>query len=590
MKKPIKAAIFAVCGAAALGAAAVGIMTGVYYSISAGEFDTAARGTVICAKGEPVYSVSRFRTGLSISSENMEKICGGKLRMDPVSSILGQHSVTERTVLELYPGAGTAELIARTKALEEGRSDEELMELYCSAAYFGSGIYGADNAAAFYFGKKPEDLTGEEAEVLAEICASERLRGMTKQDITAEFPDAGFSVQDIRTPAGSYYAQLLDELYGILDGLGYSAQEQSDLIYSGGLTVNSTMDPEVQSALDREITDKPAMTHFQLAMQVSDYSGAVLGCTGGASDGMSIDRCIVPRSPGSSIKPLSVYSTAIEDGLTTWAGFIPDMPDAKNWPQNYNGEFEGSVMTSYALRQSKNTCAVYLEKALGGSRCFEQLTRLGFSWLVDSDIEPIGMGMGYLTNGVTPEEMAAAYQIFGSGGTYTPPHYISSVVTADGETLYTFTAEPVRVISENTAWIMNRMLLSNVQLDDGLGKKAAIDGIEVIGKTGTRDNAAGVITDVWFAGGTADMCAAIWIGSDDQDLPISAGSFPSASTVWSSVISSITPKNSTFTPCGSAQSVEICKASGGKASTGCKETETGWFTPDTIPAECSMHN
>lgn len=590
MKKPIKAAVIAVCGAAALGAAAIGITTGVYYSISTGEFDTAAQGTVICARGEPVYTVSRFRTGLSISSENMEKICGGKLRMDPVSSVLGQHSVTERTVLELYPGAGKTELIARTKALENGRSDEELMELYCSAAYFGSGIYGADNAAAFYFGKKPESLTGEEAKVLAEICASEKLRGMSKQDIIAEFPDVGFSVQNIRTPAGSYYAQLLDELYGVLDGLGYSAQEQSDMIYSGGLTVNCTMDPEVQSVLDSEITDNTALSHFQLSMQISDYSGGVLGCTGGAYDGTAIDRCILPRSPGSSIKPLSVYSTAIEDGVTTWAGSLPDMPDTKNWPQNYDGKFEGEIMTSYALRQSKNTCAVYLEKVLGGERCFDQLTSLGFTTLTDSDKVPIGMGMGYLVRGTSPAEMAAAYQIFGSGGTYTAPHYIESIVTAGGETLYSYNAEPVRVISEDTAWIMNRMLLSNVQLEDGLGRFAAIDGVEVIGKTGTRDNTSGVVTDLWFVGGTPDMCAALWIGSDDQYITRSAGTYPVTSHVWRSVMSSIPVKNSSFTPCGDTCSVEICRISGGAASAGCSETETGWFAPGTIPAECSIHN
>lgn len=413
MKKPVKIALIAISSAAVLCAAALGISTGVYYSIASGEFSAPA-GTLICAQGEPVYSLSRLRTGLSISRENLELICGGKLRMDPVSSVLGQHSVTERTVLELYPGAGRTELIARTKALESDRSDEELMELYCSAAYFGNGIYGADNAASFYFGKKPDALSADEAEILAQICSSEKLKGMTKQQLAEEFPDAEFSAQEVRTPAGSYYAQLLDELYGILDDLGYPAEEQTDLIYGGGLIVNSTMDIEVQSVLDQQITDNPAMSHFQLAMQISDYSGAVLGCSGGASDGTTADRCTVPRSPGSSIKPLSVYSTAIEDGVTTWAGFLPDMPDAKNWPQNYDGKFEEEVMTSYALRQSKNTCAVYLEKVLGGDRCFDQLINLGFSTLIDSDKVPIGMGMGYLVYGVTPKDMAAAYQIFGN--------------------------------------------------------------------------------------------------------------------------------------------------------------------------------
>lgn len=589
MKKPVKITLIAISSAAVLCAAALGISTGVYYSIASGEFSAPA-GTMIYAQGEPVYSLSRLRTGLSISRENLGLICGGKLRMDPVSSILGQHSVTERTVLELYPGAGRTELIARTKALESDRSDEELMELYCSAAYFGNGIYGADNAASFYFGKKPDALSADEAEILAQICSSEKLKGMTKQQLAEEFPDAEFSAQEVRTPAGSYYAQLLDELYGILDDLGYPAEEQTDLIYGGGLIVNSTMDIEVQSVLDQQITDNPAMSHFQLAMQISDYSGAVLGCSGGASDGTTADRCTVPRSPGSSIKPLSVYSTAIEDGVTTWAGFLPDMPDAKNWPQNYDGKFEEEVMTSYALRQSKNTCAVYLEKVLGGDRCFDQLINLGFSTLIDSDKVPIGMGMGYLVYGVTPKDMAAAYQIFGNGGSYTPPHYINSIVGADGETLYSYSAEPVRVVSENTAWIMNRMLRSNVQMEDGLGRYASIDGIEVIGKTGTRDNISEVVTDQWFAGGTPDMCAALWIGSDDQNLLKSAGTYPSTSKVWSNVMSAITNKNPSFTPCGDTVSAEVCRVSGGIATPGCAETETGWFAPGTLPAECSLHN
>lgn len=589
MKKPVKAAIIAVSGIAALSLAAVGIMSGVYYSIASGEFSTAADSTVILSGEEPVYSIGRLRTGLSLSAENMKIICGGRLRMDPVSSVMGIHSATELTVLELYPDAGVTELIARTKALEDGRSDQELMELYCSTAYFGNGICGADNAAAFYFGKKPETLTAEEAGVLADICRSKRLQGMSKAEIAEEYGSVSFAAQDIRTADGSYYAQLLDELYSILDGLGYSGSEQTELVYGGELIINSTMDVKVQSALDKEITEKPAMRHFQLAMQVSDYSGAVLGCTGGASDGTTLNRCAIPRSPGSSIKPLSVYSPALEDGLTTWSGFIPDKPDEMNWPQNYNGEFEGEVMTSYALRQSKNTCAVYLEKLLGGDTCLEFLRKLGFSSLLQGDNVPIGMGMGYLIEGVTPAEMAAAYQIFGNGGSYTPPHYINSITTRDGKTLYTWEAQTEQVISPETSWIMNRMLLSNVTMEDGLGKKAAIDGIEVIGKTGTRDNTNEVVTDNWFVGGTADMCAALWIGCDDSEQLIQEGSYPGTASVWNSVISEVQPERTEFTPCGNTWSAVICQESGGVAAEGCTNTETGWFADGTLPDKCGKH-
>ena len=576
-------------GTAALCLAAVGIMTGVYYSIASGEFSTQADGTVILAGDEQVLSIGRLRTESSLSEDNLKIIGTGRLRMDPVSGMMGNHAVTERTVLQLYPNAGKTELIARTKALENGRSDRELMELYCSTAYFGNGIYGAENAAAFYFGRKPEKLTSAQAGVLSQICASDSLRTMNKAQLAQKFTDVVFAAQDIRTPAGSYYAQLLDELYDILDGLGYSQQEQAELVYGGGLTVYSTMDTEVQSALDREITDKPAMSHFQLAMQVSDYSGAVLGCTGGASDGKTIDRCIIPRSPGSSIKPLSVYSTALENGLTTWAGFLPDSPDASNWPQNYNGKFEGEVMTSYALRQSKNTCAVYLEKLLGGDKCYEMLMKLGFSSLTESDKVPIGMGMGYLNIGVTPAEMAAAYQIFGNGGSYTPPHYINKITDRDGNTLYTWQACTEQVISPETSWIMNRMMVSNVQLEDGLGAKAAIDGMEEFAKSGTRDNISEIVTDNWFVGGTADMCAALWIGCDDPDIDIRTGSYPQTAPVWRSVMAAIQPRKTEFIPTGNTQSAPICRDSGGIASDSCKDTETGWFAEGTLPESCGIH-
>ena len=98
------------------------------------------------------------------------------------------------------------------------------------------------------------------------------------------------------------------------------------------------------------------------------------------------------------------------------------------------------------------------------------------------------------------------------------------------------------------------------------------------------------MTDQWFAGGTPDMCAALWIGSDDQNLLKSAGTYPSTSKVWSNVMSAITNKNPSFTPCGDTASAKICRVSGGIATPGCAETETGWFAPGTLPAECSLHN
>lgn len=588
MKRSVKTALIAVGGAAVLCAAAVGIMCGVYYSAAPGEFSAVSDGTVIYAGEEPLYSIGRLRTGSGFSDEALELICGGRLRMDPVSAILGQRSVSERTVLAVFPDIPLMELIARTKALEDGRTDRELMELYCSTAYFGNGIYGAEDAAAYYFGKKPGSLDKYEAETLADICSNEKYQRMTKAELAREFSGVEFAPQEVLSSSSSA-AQVLEELRGILTGLGCSDEEQSGLIYGGGLRVYTTLDSAVQSAVDRVITEQPAMEHFQIAMQVSDYSGGVLASTGGADNGGCADRCVIPRSPGSAIKPLSVYSPAIEQGLITWASFLPDRPDAENWPQNYNGVFEQDVMTAYALRQSKNTCAVYLEKLLGGDVCYEAVKRLGFAYVTPEDKVPIGMGMGYLVNGVTPGEMAAAYQIFGNGGSYTAPHFIDRITSADGTELYQYSAEAEQVISPETAWIMNRMMKSNIEMEDGLGGKAKLDGIEVFGKTGTRDNVYEVVTDNWFVGGTPDMCAAVWTGSDDTELMISGGTFPSAAGIWSMVMSKIPPQERSFTNASEAVSAEICRAAGGIAGEMCPETEIGWFAPGTLPEKCSQH-
>lgn len=131
---------------------------------------------------------------------------------------------------------------------------------------------------------------------------------------------------------------------------------------------------------------------------------------------------------------------------------------------------------------------------------------------------------------------------------------------------------------------MNRLLKSNVDMQEGLGMQAPLEGTEVFGKTGTTD-VNGVIDNNWFVGGTPYRVAATCAGLDD---PVQNNGMPACTRLWKLIMGKLDVTTTEFTPCGDCISAEFCTKTGLLSSDGCRSTEEGWYTSDNIPEECEV--
>ena len=210
-------------------------------------------------------------------------------------------------------------------------------------------------------------------------------------------------------------------------------------------------DENTFSKSDHNLIIKP-----QSAMVVCDPKGDCLGIVGGRGEKL-LNRGLnyatqTKRSPGSSIKPLSVYSPALELGLITPGTIVDDIPysfdkNYNDWPKNVNKTYQGLKTVAYAVRVSLNTSAVRVLDLVGIERSYEFTQKLGLESLEEKYITSSGaemtdlgqapLAMGATTLGVTVREMASAYTTFRNNGIHTKSRTYSLVTDADGNTVTT---------------------------------------------------------------------------------------------------------------------------------------------------------
>jgi peptidoglycan glycosyltransferase len=112
---------------------------------------------------------------------------------------------------------------------------------------------------------------------------------------------------------------------------------------------------------------------------------------------------------------------------------------------------------------------------------------------------------------VTPLQMASVAQAIGNGGVRMEPRLVQKVVDPDGRTTDTPLPKRARRVMSATAAGQLTTMMKNV-VKEGTGTAAALQGVELAGKTGTAeiDPAAG-INDLWFIGFTPEVAVAVVI-------------------------------------------------------------------------------
>lgn len=365
----------------------------------------------------------------------------------------------------------------------------------------------------------------------------------------------------------------------VIDALmdrGNTRDEAYNMFYSGGLRITTTIDPNIQSSLEETYEDNSnfpgnrkganGMPQPQSAMVILDYrTGHIKALVGGRhiTGRKGTNRAIEPRQPGSTIKPLSVYTPVIDTLKQTQSTSYSDakggyqFKDNNEWNPNTTTKGRGSMSLRLALAKSSNTIAVKAAETLGSSYeeavdvMIDYLKNFGISTIVDSNTANRGnndrrfpaLTLGGLTKGVSPLEMAAAYGTLANGGTYVEPILFTTITTYDNQLLVKNTPDENKVVAPEVAYVLTDML--RAVITEGTGGAAKLsNGMPVAGKTGTTNNSL----DAWFVGYTPYYVGATYIGDDGgidpdtgktivrQKVPGTSGS---TARLWATVMNKV---------------------------------------------------
>lgn len=326
------------------------------------------------------------------------------------------------------------------------------------------------------------------------------------------------------------------------------------LIAQGGYHIYTTLDYEVQQAVDKiyqdltQIPETKSVQQLQSAIVIIDNAtGDIVALAGGVGDDKGFDdwnrATDAKLQPGSSIKPLTIYAPAFELGVITPSSVITDLPirytevvkeedpeqeevaeeeeepELNPFPKNENKKYSYSQTILDGLVQSINGVAVNTLDKIGLTYSFNYAKeKFGLSTLTEryvnskgtvfSDIDWSPLAMGAPTIGVTVRDMANAYSAFPNGGVYRTARTFTKVYNSNGELVLSNEQESRQVISEKALNYLNYCLDQAVQ--SGTGTPADLSGQDVAGKTGTTASKK----DRWFCGYTDYYTAAVWCGYD----------------------------------------------------------------------------
>ena len=386
-------------------------------------------------------------------------------------------------------------------------------------------------------------------------------------DYSLEFKNYYFYDDDdiLYSIAGGYLN--IPSAYKSADGNGNVIIDKSffeDEYYQGALVING----EDVIVTQKAYTLSPRQRQPQAAMTIVGVgTGEVKAMVGGRQFGGQkvLNRSLNPRQPGSSIKPLAVYGAALQksydlaaegkkwnftdfhidkQGTKGWGDYVTvhssiedekTKIEGKNWPNNFNNSFSGKNTFKTAIQKSINTCAVKLVLQVGNDYSIEQLKKFGLTTVQDdlsnpvNDANPAALGLGAMTQGVEPLEMALAYASFPAGGKLNTPVCYTKVLDRNGEVLLEGKSEQSEAMNEGVAWIMQEVLKSVVSYN----KYMSVSDVEPGGKTGTTNDQY----DIWFDGFTPTYAASIWIGTD-ENVEMSSMSTPAAA-LWGKIINQL---------------------------------------------------
>jgi len=481
--------------------------------------------------------------------------------------------------------------------LERKYSKQQILEMYLNSIYFGGGAYGAENASSLYFNKHVEDLTLQEAALLAglpkapsklspyvDIKAATKRRNLVLEkmlergDISKENYNKAVSTEiqvvspsvavDTKYPHFSLFVQ--NELNAIFS--------ESD-IQKLGLKVYTTLDPEMQDLAQTQLTNGVAKLNYRNAnngavVQLNPKTGAINVMVGSVGWDMEkvngrINMAVTPRQPGSSIKPL-IYSSALDGGYIAPNTVLHDIPTtfSPNYkPLDFDKKFRGSMLPRRALPNSLNIPAVEVISRMGYVNALDKLKEMGVTSITDYSNYGLSVVLGGVE--ISPLEMAGAYTVLANGGVYTKPYAIEKVEDKYGQVLYERKIEKKQVLSAESAYIVTDWISDSRARSEIFGYPYVFNygKAKVAAKTGTTEN----FRDSWQIAYTPYVLTAVWVGNaNNQQMQGITGADGAATIMHPIMLKSIKGKeNIKFVIPSDLVRVSICPIDGSLSCGNC---------------------
>ena len=450
--------------------------------------------------------------------------------------------------------------------LEDKYTKDQILEFYLNSIYYMNGFYGLEAASLGYFNKSCNDLSLAQIAFLCAIPNNPTLYDPLKNfDNTVkrknrildqmladkvitqvEYDEAynekiKLNMQEVKKrdyiqTFVSYCAtrelmkvngfQFRNEFDSEKDRQKYDEEYEEEysiaqqMLKNNGYKIYTSIDLKKQKKLQAAVNSnlsafKEKETNGTYKMQgsatcIDNKTGRVVAIVGGRSqetDGYSLNRAFQSfRQPGSSIKPLIVYTPTLERGSTA-STTVHDYK-FKDGPSNSDGSYSGYISLRYAVEKSKNTVAWQLLDELTPEVGLQYLLDMHFSRIVDSDYY-LSASLGGLTYGTSTLEMASAYATLENDGKYREPTCIVKILDSDDNEIVSDRIEQETIYKKDAARAMTDILTGVIR--NGTARGLGLNnGQPSAGKTGTTNDKK----DGWFCGYTPYYTTAVWVGYD----------------------------------------------------------------------------
>ena len=483
------------------------------------------------------------------------------------------------TIAEKKVSRKLQEIVLAIKADHE-LNKKDVFALYLNRINFGNNIRGVERAAEYYFNKKVGQLNLSEAAFLAGIINSPNIFN-PYNDLIKDNPDSAYTSPDINYLAQGeerrnevlnmmvYHGYITKEeakaakaikLVDLLAGESITASENTryyqDYIdavidetiektgkdpYYTSMEIYTNMDPYMQKLVYDIQNENTGIKFNQPLMQsaivtMNNQTGAIVALGGGKEESEADagarkwNRATMSKiQPGSAIKPIVDYVLAFDQLGWATTHTLCDQPIflygsdnilITNWSRVYKGD----VLLEEALGDSLNTTAIETLQAVvdakGEQFVVDYLNSIGIETTIDDFDLQFAIGGNRLT--VTPVEMAGAHAMIINYGKYIEPHTINKIVYSDGSE-YVADTEGTQIVKPGAAWMMTRLLYTNVYGSVYNSMYVLKTGYPVFGKTGTTDWGSsglsygiprGAKKDNWLVSSTSNYTNVVWVGFD----------------------------------------------------------------------------